>query len=821
MARSSFRQALRSGDALTLWELGPMTEAAFPGYPAPAGGEIDYVFRNGTHPAPPLPCRVAFVAEMKGRPLPPPAHWTRAGFYAPEGNPKIEFSEFGYTPTHKRRWLRTTLNVPSAGEYRFSVSTCGGVRLRVDDTEIVFEPYRLNGFETTEVALPLKAGDNDILMHMEELFERDTKWIVEIHYLGDGEIVAQVAADADPELIAEVSALAAEVRPAKDFFGREPFVLVFDRPPHVDVPVSARMVSHQHDRAVLLDVEATLRAGERHLDLGPADDLREGFHRLELSFGVGDVTVSRFIDAAFWRERPIARGTETEDGRKREALLHTARTGDPRVGRLLSMFATDTVDPVAVETILRDTLQTIEERHDCSDFSMVPLLWVWGLYRERLTGTMQRRVRRAILDWRYWIDEPGNDVMWFWSENHVLCFHVSQYIAGTLFPDAIFTCSGRTGREQQQIAADRLHRWFDSIEKHGLGEWNSSAYYPIDFIGVFGLYGWCDDALKARCRALLDSIFLMVGLHTLKGIAAGSQGRAYDKELKAGPQTELSPFCRVAFGEGWLNGGVAALPLYCLSDYEAPDLARKAALWDRLEGIIAHYTQGYEHSGKLALFKNNNAMLSAVVNHAPGRKGFQEHVVDVRLSGHPMARLWVNHPGELDPWGTKRPSFWSGNGILPQVAQHADTTLLIYDLGESPEIGFVHAFAERDGLDEIRVDGHWLFARAGDGYAGIWASAPIDVIETGATAGREFRAHGLRTGWLVRVGGGDGVPGFERFIADNTASSPMFDADRKTLSVSRQNAPALSLDWAQGLTVDGRPTPFDAMTVTPQIVWGE
>ncbi|MBB4123732.1 hypothetical protein [Martelella radicis] len=820
MVRRRFEQTLKTGDALTLWELGPIIEAAFPGYPAPAGGEIDYAFRNGTHPAPPLPCRVAFVAEMKGRALPPPTFWTRDGFYAPEGNPKIEFSEFGYTPTHKRRWLRNTLSVEKTGDYRFSVSTCGGVRLRVDDTEVVFEPYQLNGFQATEITLPLKAGENDILMHMEELFERDTKWIVEIHYLGEEEIVAGVAADAEPEKIAEVSALAAEVRPARDFFGREPFILVFDRPASFDVPVSARMISHQHDRAVLLDVDAVLRAGEHELDLGPADKLREGFHRLELTFGAGDVAVARSIDAAFLRETELRQAAETETERKREALFHAARHGAPRVGRVLSMFATDEIDPVAVETILRDALTTIEERHDCSDFSMVPLLWVWGHYRDKLTDAMRARVRRAILEWRYWIDEPGNDVMWFWSENHVLCFHVSQYIAGALFPDAIFSCSGRTGREQQKTAEDRLHRWFSSIEKHGLGEWNSSAYYPIDFIGIFGLYGWCDEALKTRCKALLDRIFLMTGLHTLKGIAAGSQGRAYDKELKAGPQTELSPFCQVAFGEGWLNSGVAALPLYCLSDYEAPEMARKAALWSKPDGIIAHYTQGHEHSGKLALYKNDRAMLSSVVEHSPGRKGFQEHVVDVRLSGHPMARLWVNHPGELDPWGTKRPSFWSGNGILPQVGQYGDTAMLIYDLGENPDVDFVHAFAERDGLDAVETDGHWLFARAGDGYVAIWASEEIEAVRKGATAGREFRAASLRSGWMVRVGGGDGRTGFKSFMAENKGAPPQFDADRRVLEVTRSEGPELALGWSEGLSVDGRPTPFTALTVIPQINWG-
>ncbi len=32
-------------------------------------------------------------------------------------------------------------------------------------------------------------------------------------------------------------------------------------------------------------------------------------------------------------------------------------------------------------------------------------------------------MRACILNFRYWMDEPGDDVMWFYSENHALMFH--------------------------------------------------------------------------------------------------------------------------------------------------------------------------------------------------------------------------------------------------------------------------------------------------------------------------------------------------------------------------------------------------------------
>ncbi|GHA35819.1 hypothetical protein GCM10007989_34800 [Devosia pacifica] len=821
MSHSRYQTALENGGPVALWELGPVIEADFSGLPAPADDPVQYVFRNGFTGTGHLPCRSAFLTEMKGRAISPPEYWVRDGFYAPLDNPRIEFNGFCYTPRHCRRWLRTTISASQAGDYAFTLSTCGGARIWMNGREIArFEPFERNTQHSCEIQLPLAEGDNEILLHMEDLFERDTNWLVELRYTGTAPLEVGISAQTDPQRIARVRSMAADVRPTRDYFVDEPFVLAFDEAPDFDVPVAVKVVSHQHDRATLLDKELVLKAGQKTLDLGPARDIREGYHWVSLTFHVGDVTISRVIDAAFLRAVKPGAGADTEAKRKAEALAFAAEHGDPRMGRLLALFATGTRDDVAVQAILTATLESIERREDCSDFIMVPLLWAWGMFREDIPARFQQRIRHAVLGWRYWVDEPGNDVMWFWSENHTLCFHVSQYIAGGLFPDDTFTCSGRTGREQQAVAEERLGLWFDAVEEHGFVEWNSAAYYPIDFIGIFGLYQWCDGTLRERCRKLLDKLFIMTGLHTLKGVPAGSQGRAYDKELRAGPLTELAPFARVAFGEGWLNPGVAALPLYCLSDYSAPEEGSRAALWENATGIEARYTQGHDNNGKLVLYKNAGAMLSSVVEHAPGKKGHQQHVVDVRLAGHPMARLWVNHPGEPDPWGVKRPSFWSGNGILPLVNQYRDTALMLYDLGDNPEMDFVHAFAAADGLDELTLDGQWLFARSGDGYAAIWASRPLVAIDAGATAGREFRAKGTRSGFVVRVSSGAGASGFKDFVTASMAATPTISDAHGQIAVRTEDGTELALGWSSGFSINGVATPFETLTPDPQIVWG-
>ncbi len=816
-----FAVPLQAGTPLVVWELSPVVASDFPGFAVPAEDRVQYQFRNGFTQVGDLPCRQVMHAEMMGRPIVPPSFWLSAGYYAPVANRRVEFNGFEYTPTHKRRWCRTVVTAPHAGDFPFNLATCGGVRIWVNGAEAArFEPFERNAEHSTGIVLSLQAGDNAVWMHMEDLFERDTNWYVELTYTGEHALSASIEAQTNAGHIAVVRELSASVRPERDFFTNEPFALIFDRSADFDIPIAVRIVSHQHDRATFLDADVTLKAGETRLEICRSDEIPDGYHGVPLTFKVGDVTIDRPIDAVFFSRLKPSVAPASEVARKREALEFAAHFGDHRIGRVLAMFAVDDVDAVKVHSILDATLGSIEAREDCSDFVMVPLLWVWGLYGERIPAHLVARMRRAILEWRYWVDEPGNDVMWFWSENHTLCFHVSQYVAGSLFPNDIFICSGRTGLEQKRISEERLHLWFDAVEEHGFVEWNSAAYYPIDFIGIFGLYHWCDDGLKLRCKGLLDKLFLMTGLHTLSGVPAGSMGRAYDKELRAGPLTELAPFCRVGFGFGWLTPGVAALPLYGLSDYQAPKEAIRAALWEQSSGIEAQYTQGHEHNGKLKLFKSRDAMLSTVVEHSPGRPGHQQHVLDVRLSGHPMARLWINHPGEDDPWGVKRPSFWSGNGILPLVNQFGDTALMLYDLGKTPELGFVHAFAAADGLDEVLHRGQWLFARSGNGYAAIWASAPLDAVATGPTAHREYRAHNLKTGWIVRVGGGEKEADFAEFVAEMEANAPSYAAEPMRLSFNHPDLGVLALDWQGGASCQGAPVTFSALTVDPIIKWG-
>lgn len=50
------------------------------------------------------------------------------------------------------------------------------------------------------------------------------------------------------------------------------------------------------------------------------------------------------------------------------------------------MLHSGEIDPPLLRSILERSLDFIVNREDCSDFWMVPLLWIWRDYRDQLPG---------------------------------------------------------------------------------------------------------------------------------------------------------------------------------------------------------------------------------------------------------------------------------------------------------------------------------------------------------------------------------------------------------------------------------------------------
>jgi len=801
------------GDSLTAWALSAVEARYFPGDPAPASDPQAYRYVNGFVDVGDLPCRVATWKDVATRSVSLRSDWPVEALYLPGNNRRVEFSQFRHRPTRLARWCKTRVSSPVDRYCSFELHTRGGVHIWVDG-ELAgrFEPFTRNADQRSAVHLPIKAGGSDIIVLTEDMAERDTNWFFELVLLDNVTLEVYLPGANLGEHVDALRELSSQVRMRGDVvLSEEQLILQFDRPASIAVAIRAVVTSASHTKAVLLDAEYELPAGATELALCRGDALPEGYHDLHLTFAAADSSVERGIGCAILHApAPRELGTELSQ-RKQVALDHAIAHGEHRMGLAVALLESGKGDDRRVAEIIEATLRTMDERHDCADFIAVPLIWAWMRHGDSLPEQLAARIRESFLGFRYWVDEPGNDAMWFWSENHALCFHVAQLLAGQSFADADFSASGRKGHEQAELAAQRLGQWFDAVEEDGLAEWNSAAYYPVDLIGLLALAELAPADLASRARAMCDRIFTMVALHTLEGVPAGSMGRAYDKELRAGPLTELAPFAAVAFGRGWLNNGVASLPLFAAGRYEPPQGLEVLAWPEPGQVISARYLQGHGPAASLGLYKTRAAQLSTNSGAKAGGYGHQQHVLDLRFASHPMARAWINHPGEDDPWGSQRPSYWAGNGTLPRVGQHENAALLLYRPGPGARMPFTHAYAARAGLVHHH-NGDTLILEAGEGLVALKATDQLEAVTEGPAQGLEYRCRGPLQGWAAIVAEGESLAEFAARVAQC-----QLRLDGETLVLQGPGLAQLRLDWGQGLQIDDIPQPAPALGVTPDI----
>ncbi len=808
---------LNKNDSLNAWELSEIETRYFPGEPAPASDPQNYKYINGFVDVGDLPCRVATWKEVASRTVALKTDWKVESLYLPGSNRRVEFSTFQHRPTRLSRWCRTYISAPADRYYSFRLFTRGGIHIWVDGVLAArFEPFTRNETQDTVVHLPLKASGSEVIVLTEEMAERDVNWFFEL-VLEDAVSLDVTLPGAKTENgpVAALKTLSAQVRTVGDVVDLEGVLtLKFDDPATMDVTIHARINSTSHTHATMLDTTLVLRAGETELAVCKGSALPEGYHALKLIFSAENASVERNIGCAILHDTTPKILPGDLAARKRQALEYAADFGEMRMGTALALFALGRADDPRIRPIVEATLLAIEERRDCADFISVPLLWAYKHYAADFADDLRQRTERALLEFRYWVDEPGNDVMWFWSENHALCFHVSQLLAGGLWPDETFTASGRKGSEQAALATERLGLWLDAVEEDGLAEWNSAAYYPVDFIGLLALAEFAAAPIARRASALCDRIFTMVALHTLEGVPAGSMGRAYDKELRAGPLTELAPFAAVAFGKGWLNTGVASLPMFAVGRYEPPNGLMDMVFPREGQTIGASYRQGYGPAALLSLYKNAHVQLSTNSGAEAGGYGHQQHVLDIRFANHPMARSWINHPGEDDPWGQQRPSYWAGNGSLPRVGQHGAAALVLYHLGDA-RLDFTHVYAARDGV-EHHLFGDTLVLRSGSAFVAYKATGAIEAVLTGPAAGIEYRNSGLRQGWAAIVGA---TTDFDTFVSHATASTLSLDDDGATLTLRQPGAEPIVLNWSSGLQCGDRAFDIAGLSAFPSVTF--
>ncbi len=205
----------------------------------------------------------------------------------------------------------------------------------------------------------------------------------------------------------------------------------------------------------------------------------------------------------------------------------------------------------ADESQIEGILSFIDERFDCADFRMICILRSLCKYTPLISQPTLEKMKKSVLGFKYWMDEPGEDSMCYWSENHQILFAACEYIAGQLYPAEVFTNSGMTGAQHLKKAEERINRWFERRWQYGFIEWHSNTYYEEDIAPILLLIEFCaDESIVKIATILMDLLMLDLALHSYRGLFSATSGRCYENQKKDPFKQDVMDIIEKAFGFG-------------------------------------------------------------------------------------------------------------------------------------------------------------------------------------------------------------------------------------------------------------------------------
>ena len=239
---------------------------------------------------------------------------------------------------------------------------------------------------------------------------------------------------------------------------------------------------------------------------------------------------------------------------------------------------------------LAETYQYINERYDCSDFRLQSMFRLLYEHPDKLPVETAAEMKKTILNFKYWMDQPGDDAMCYWSENHQILFATSEYLAGQLYPDEIFTNDGKTGKEHIEIGKERILIWLEQRWLYGFTEWYSNTYYVEDIAPISNLIDFAkDEEISKKASIIMDLLLYDLATQSYKGVFISSSGRCYEKGKKSNNGNSMKTVTESIWGTPWgynyPDRKGMDLNFVYINKYKVPEVIKAIGL-DTTETII-------------------------------------------------------------------------------------------------------------------------------------------------------------------------------------------------------------------------------------------
>ena len=686
-------------------------------------------------------------------------------WYRCRGDHFVERTAFYHTCHYLRSWAYTCLRLPSARQLGMTLTTNGPADVWLNGQHVHRQEHFYHQIpHSVSFRVDLAQGDNELLVRFEEVATRECPYAMALRVDGAGDDLL-VLVPTKNEAVARRLTLERAFDRAyleRDVYSSDDTIAVnWDR----DMVGACGLTVRLQDTSGSIYAEArpTVRAGTS-VKMAHGYHIPDGSYLITLmpsleEYYFGGMRTKRQIPLHVLCNPYSSVPYGTYEERRREALEDAAR----REVNVYSEIARLVLGERPDKAVLMDTIERINRRSDCSDFYLVGLLGM--MHRHSQDVLVPREVRQplqdCVLNFRYWMDEPGEDAMCFWTENHQILFHTCEILAGQLYPEHIFANTGKSGRWHREKGERMALSWLLKRGRGGFREWDSNCYFEEDILALSHLADLAEDTTVAELAAVvLDKMLFTMAVNSFRGTFGSTHGRTYAPFIKGGRLEATAGISRLMWGMGVFNDHVMGTVGLACSNYELPPIIpeiaadRPAEFWNRERhaGELEEWcdlASGTWEVNKVT-YKTPDYMLASVQDYRPGAPGSQEHIWQATLSQD--AVVFVTHPPCMSEEGSHRPNFWHGHVVLPRVAQWKDVLIAIHRLPADDWLGYTHAYFPVATFDEHVIRGRWAFARVGDGYLALGVAAGLTLVTSGDNAYRELRSYGQDNVWLCHMG---------------------------------------------------------------------
>ncbi len=664
----------------------------------------------------------------------------------------VERTAFYHLTHYLRSWAFARVEIKKAVQGVWTLTTNGPADVWVNGKHVHRQAHFHHQIpHSVSFEAGLKAGLNEILVRFEAVAARECPYVMALHIAAPENATVLLPTSLGPlESRQTMSDALAEAYLERDVFRRnDTITLCWPEDMPKKIFVAARLQT--------ADERIYAEASHETTTATPVT-LGTVYQIPDLRFDATVMPPPRLYHEAGLRVRrkiplilsPVEYSTApygTIEQRRREALEHAAERPNDVFAEIAKMALNRWAE--VDSAVILSAIDGINQRRDCSDFYLTGLLGMMYRYQDTFMfpHELKRPLRDCVLGFKYWDDEPGSDAMWYRSENHSILFHTCEILAGQLYPDEVFGNAGMTGHQHREKGERLALEWLRQRGATGFTEWDSNCYFEEDLLALAHLADLAgNEEVYQLASVVIDKLFLSIALNSFKGVFGSTHGRTYTRHIKTAYGETTSGITRLMWGMGVWNESIRGLVSLACSDYELPLPIAAIALDGRNEMWNREQQAGINK----VTFKTPDFMLCSAQDLHPGQPGLQQHIWQATLG--PDTMTFVTHPPCCSEEGSHRPNFWHGNVILPRVAQWKDVLIDVRSIPGEDWMGFTHAYFPTFAFDEWTIQDGWAFARTGNGYLALTASAGIALVTRGANAKRELRAYGQENVWVCMLG---------------------------------------------------------------------